>query len=187
MREESEESGGEKRGLDVPIRPDLIPIGCPNLSRLRASIGKSGTGTDGGDRGRETRGRIGGREREETGGVSAGRRNGGEYPIDRDEGEENSRRNERANGARASFAYVSFVSFRFPRRERDLIGEKKMSPFLAFRRLCASHHLGNPKGTEGKKRKIVCHVPSSAGSKRGIASHRGWKSIKERRRNVPGP
>jgi len=63
-----------------------------------------------------------------------------------------------------------------------------MSPFLAFRRDFAPHTLfGNPKGTEGKKRKIVRHVPSGAGSKRGIVSHRGRKYIKERRRNVPRP
>jgi len=37
-----------------------------------------------------------------------------------------------------------------------------------------------------KKRKIVCHMVPSAGSKRGIASRRGRKSMKDRR-NVPSP
>ena len=44
--------------------------------------------------------------------VSAGRHNGGEYPIDRDEGEENSRRNERASERSAcEFRLVSHFVF----------------------------------------------------------------------------
>lgn len=158
MREESEErSGGEKRGLDVPIRPDLIPIGCPNLSRLRASIGKSGVGTDGGDRRGETRGRIGRREREGEGGVSAGRRNGGEYPIDRDEGEENSRRNERAS--ERSACEFRLVSFRF-RDVRDLIGEKKkclhFSPSVETLRLTPSLEIRKEQRVKKGKSYVTC-------------------------------
>lgn len=33
-----EDGRGEKRGLGVPTQPDLIPIGCPNLSRLRGVL-----------------------------------------------------------------------------------------------------------------------------------------------------
>jgi len=106
MREESEErSGGEKRGLDVPIRPDLIPIGCPNLSRLRASIGKSGVGTDGGDRGGETRGRIGRREREGEGGFPrAATTEESTLLIETKERKIAVETSERVNEARASFA-----------------------------------------------------------------------------------
>lgn len=123
-RREREESGEEKRGLGVPIRPDLIPIGCPNLSRLRASIGKSGAGTDGGDGGGETRGTVRGN----------GRRRGFPRAAATEEStllietkerkiavETSERMNERV---RVSFR---FVSFRF-RGARDLVG-KKMSPF----------------------------------------------------------
>lgn len=111
--EKGEERGGEKRGLGVPIRPDLIPIGCPNLSRLRASIGKSDAGMVAVEKQEE--------EGEEE--ISASRRDGGEYPIDRDEGEENSRRNERTNER----VYESFASF-----SREISPEKNVS-ILAFR------------------------------------------------------
>lgn len=138
-----EERRREQSGLGVPIRPDLIPIGCPNLSRLRGSIGKSGRG-EGKRRTRRKRDR-----RREPRGAPRRRR----VPIDRDEGEENSRRNERASErTKLSLSLcvwvgvcvcvcVSFVSFRFvpyrtvPRRETR---QKKMSPFSRPRRSFSS-------------------------------------------------
>lgn len=94
LGERGKEKRGEepKRGLGVPIRPDLIPIGCPNLSRLRGTIGKSGVG--GGEKDEEDEERRRKRDRRR-GPRGAPRRR--RVPIDRDEGEENSRRNERAS------------------------------------------------------------------------------------------
>lgn len=115
-------------------------------------------------------------KREETG-VSAGRRNGGEYPIDRDEGEENSRRNERANER------ASFVSFRF-RGTRDLVG-KKMSPFSLSVGFAPPPPWKSERNGEGKKGKsyVMCFRVSD----QNVVTHGGRKSIKERRRNVSGP
>lgn len=94
-----ERERGAKRGLGVPIRPDLIPIGCPNLSRLRGSIGKSGVGEEEKRRGRK-------RDRD-----------GGEYLlIETKERKIAVETSERTN----VYVYirVSLVSYRFEARDR---------------------------------------------------------------------
>lgn len=143
----------EARSLGVPIRPDLIPIGCPNLSRLRASIGKSGAGTDGGgDGGRETRGgRVRGNRGEERRGFPrAAATEENTLLIETKERkiavETSERMNERVR-----------VSFRFSRGARRP-RRKKMSPFPASVGFAPHSPWKSERNRERKKKKGKSYV-----------------------------
>lgn len=146
-----EQRRGEERAARRSRRSDTAgfnsSIGCPNLSRLRASIGKSGTGMEG--RKKEERDDEG----SEGGWVTAGCRDGGEYPIDRDEKERKIAVDASKQASERSGAYGCFVS-------KCGRPRKKMSFHSRFPSVLPSS-LGGQKAKEREKenrlsRALVC-------------------------------